>query len=64
MHSGPTDKTDIRRGKWQRAGLLALAFTIMFLSLKSCPGDIHVRSTNAIVAGYAVESAHLVNPAN
>jgi len=39
-----------RRTRWQRASLLALAFTVMILSLKACPAEIQIRSTEAIMA--------------
>jgi hypothetical protein len=44
-------KTAGQRSIWQRGGLIVLAFGIMLLSLKACPADIQVRSTDAVVAG-------------
>ena len=55
-HGHTLAKPAPRRTIWQRVGLIALAFSIMFLSLKACPADIQVRSTDAVVAGFAVGS--------
>lgn len=55
----PIDKPPLRRTMWQRAGLIVLAFSIMVLSLKACPADIQVRSTDAVVAGATINTAAL-----
>ncbi len=52
-------KTTGQRSIWQRAGLIILAFGIMFLSLKACPADIQVRSHDSVVAGLTIDSADL-----
>ena len=52
IHNGKAElatKPDIRR-KWQLLVALALVFTVMAVSVTSCPGDIRGRSTTAIVA--------------
>lgn len=52
-------KTTGQRSIWQRGGLILLAFGIMFLSLKACPADIQVRSSDAVVAGLTIDATDL-----
>ena len=49
-HEESVGMAESRRTRWQRASLLALAFTVMILSLKACPAEIQIRSTEAIMA--------------